>query len=57
MKYLSLVCEDEIVGLDGREAALASVLSVLNVVFTSHAEMAAMLLKGTCSLHQSIFRI
>lgn len=46
MKYLGILCEDEIVGLEGREAALASALSVLNVIFTSHDDTAAMLLKG-----------
>lgn len=45
MKYLGILCEDEIVGLNGREAALASALSVLNVIFTSHDDTAAMLLK------------
>ncbi|XP_033751268.1 protein saal1-like [Pecten maximus] len=35
MKYLGVLCEDEIVGLDGREACLASTLSVLNILFLS----------------------
>ncbi|XP_069133281.1 protein saal1-like [Argopecten irradians] len=35
MKYLGVLCEDEIVGLDGHEAILASTLSVLNILFLS----------------------
>lgn len=46
MKYLEITCEDEIVGLEGREAALASALSVLNIIFTSHDGIATKLLKG-----------
>ncbi|XP_061181312.1 protein saal1-like [Saccostrea echinata] len=45
IKYLGILCEDEIVGLEGREAAISSALSVLNVIFTSHDETAARLLK------------
>lgn len=45
MKYLGILCEDEIVGLEGREAALASALSVLNVIFTTHDDTATRLLK------------
>ncbi|XP_062591161.1 protein saal1-like isoform X1 [Saccostrea cucullata] len=45
MKYLGILCEDEIVGLEGREAAISSALSVLNVIFTSHEETAAKLLR------------
>ncbi|KAL5007859.1 hypothetical protein ScPMuIL_016665 [Solemya velum] len=35
LKYLNIICEDEIVGLEGREACLASALSVLHVLFNS----------------------
>ncbi|XP_045175608.2 protein saal1-like [Mercenaria mercenaria] len=35
IKYLNIVCEYEIVGLDGKEAPLSSALSVLNILFTS----------------------
>lgn len=46
MKYLEITCEDEIVGLEGKQAALASALSVLNIIFTSHDGIATKLLKG-----------
>ncbi|KAK3101312.1 hypothetical protein FSP39_002616 [Pinctada imbricata] len=35
MKYLGIICEDEIVGLENREACLASALSVLNIIFSA----------------------
>lgn len=54
MKYLGILCEDEIVGLEGREAALASALSVLNVIFTSHDDTAAMLLKGELCIQSKV---
>lgn len=54
MKYLGILCEDEIVGLEGREAALASALSVLNVIFTSHDDTATMLLKGELCIQSKV---
>ena len=32
MKFLQSICEDEILGLEGREGSLASAISVLNVL-------------------------
>lgn len=38
MKYLNIVCEYEIVGVDRMEGPLTSALSVLNILFTSQIE-------------------
>ncbi|KAL4225649.1 Protein saal1 [Mactra antiquata] len=37
IKYLNIVCEHEIVGLDGKEEPLASALSVLHISLTSRS--------------------
>ena len=37
IKYLNIVCEYEIVGLGGKEAPLASALSVLNILLMSQS--------------------
>ena len=38
MKFLNVVCEYEIVGVDRMEGPLTSALSVLNILFTSQIE-------------------
>lgn len=35
IKYLNIVCEYEIVGVDGKERALSSAISVLNILLTT----------------------
>lgn len=46
LKYLNVICEDEIIGLDGRAQCLASALCVFNVLFSSNENIANMILKG-----------
>ncbi|KAJ8299249.1 hypothetical protein KUTeg_023309 [Tegillarca granosa] len=45
MKYLNVLCEDEIVGLEGRAQCLASALCVFNILFSSNENIANMILK------------
>lgn len=59
LKYLNVICEDEIIGLDGRAQCLASALCVFNVLFSSNENIANMILKGNvflCFVFFFIFR-
>ena len=46
MKYLNPICDDEIVGIEDREACIASALSVLNILFSANEETSNKLIKG-----------
>jgi hypothetical protein len=46
MKYLNTICDDEIVGIEDREACIASALSVLNILFSANEETSSKLIKG-----------
>lgn len=46
MKYLGILCEDEIVGLEGREVVFVSVFFVFNVIFIFYDNIVIMFFKG-----------
>ena len=51
-KYLNIVCEYEIVGVDGKERPLSSAISVLNILLTSQpVHKLGHLYKGKETLH------
>ena len=51
MKYLNTICDDEIVGIEDREACIASALSVLNILFSANEETSNKLIKGNMGHH------
>lgn len=46
MKYFGILCEDEIVGLEGREVVFVSVFFVFNVIFIFYDDIVVMFFKG-----------
>ncbi len=50
IRYLMFICNEEIVGLEGRETSLASVLAVLNTLLSSVDCAHALIVEGASLL-------